>query len=203
MAKRIFHFYPSHLRICTRIGMRVPLKAMPCLHDLASCWSRKEHMEEMCYILWLFLIDLQIRTFFVNLFFSLRAKAIKEDSSMSNRGNWRKALWLGNVCIYNSWCVICSLGLWTQSQWISGFIKLSTAFPFWTHVELQGNFLQTALSQSRMAAHRMCSPWLGASTVGMWYCDGRGCLMGLGFARHQNQCTDTQAYGLSAEISRK
>lgn len=45
------------------------------------------HGREMCCILWIFLIDLQIRTYFVNLFFSLRAKAIKEDSGTSNRGN--------------------------------------------------------------------------------------------------------------------
>lgn len=34
-------------------------------------------------------------------------------------------------------------------------------------------------------------------------CDSRGCLVGLSPARYQNECPDTQTYGLSAETSPK
>lgn len=97
-----------------------------------------------------------------------------------------KALWPDNVCICDSWHAICSLLLCAQSQLIYGFIKLSKAISFWIHVDLQGNFLQTAVSQSKMTTCRMSSPLVGLSPV-----------------RYQTQCPDIQTYGLSAEISPK
>lgn len=89
MAKGIFHSHPPLLRICTRMGMKVPLK--PCHLCMIwaaagaerSTWERDER--DVLYPLTL--IDLQIRTYFVSLFFSLRDRAMKEDSNISNRGN--------------------------------------------------------------------------------------------------------------------
>lgn len=46
MAKGISIPTPSHLGICTRVGMRVPLKATSSLYDLGSCQRGKEHVRK-------------------------------------------------------------------------------------------------------------------------------------------------------------
>lgn len=53
---------PSHLGMCTRVGMRVPLKATSSLWFGQLLERKGAHGKELCYVLWLLLVCRSERT---------------------------------------------------------------------------------------------------------------------------------------------
>lgn len=128
---------------------------------------------------------------------STEAKKLKR-AEVRLLGKERKALWPRNVCIYDSWHVICSL--WLCAIEFLGLLNYPKQFPF-------GHILSPRGTSFKQLFPKAGWHLAGCSHLGrvppLAECDSRGCLVGLSRIRYQSQCSDIQTYGLSTETSSK